>query len=454
LRDESAPTAAGPLRRVTATGNAVAVLPGEGESQEIGANRLVLSIDETGRVPQRLEADGNVTALADGQRVTAATLAADVAEIEGELQLVGLIAKTDVVIEATGEEPMRAEGQLLMSGGGVDPQWRLTGGDAGTIMVRRGADVLTAETATFRPSDESADLAGPGTLVSVMPMTQPDGTSRQVPVTIRWQNGASYEPAARRIDIRGPLTAEGQRSDGETITATAQNAEVRLGPPSAGDDLAADVEQVILRGEVDLGLVERDEHQALLRRMNLLAEEIRMSPTTQALLVPGAGRMLYEDRRPSPEGGIEPADAQQALGDFRGIAGMRWQGRLTYDDAGGLVVQDEVQVRAQPADGEGERFTLAADRVTGTVAGGEGQALQIAAGTAEGNVDFTAPDLQFRHGDIAYDAATGILTAVGRSGLPIRLTGAATASGTADRLAYNTITGELQLRNVAGGGGR
>ena len=347
-------------------------------------------------------------------------------------------------------------------GGGDQQRWRLVGEP---VRVTRGGDVLTGRSVTFDPATEAADLEGPGTLDAVAEVEGESGPAR-VPVRVTWEQGAAYDPAEGRIDLAGPITAVAERDAATTYAAEADAAQVFLADAPAGG--AADVgrpqvERIELSGQVDLNLTERagDNGEPVLR-MHLLSEAVAFDAAAGRMLVPGPGQILYDDRRPAPEPAADAGDAgagvAQKLGDFRGVAGLRWDEKLEAAEAGEFEVVGNARVAARPAEGVaaargvGERFNVRADRLSGTTARGPGRAMQLASAAAEGGVDFTSADVRFTGDAASYDAQTG--TVVARQppgGRPLEVF---TGDGrvTAGLMVYDTQTGQVRLRDVVGRG--
>ena len=430
-------------------------------------------------VPRRVEAVGGVKAITDTETLIAGAFSADVVELTGEdggttYELANVVGQDGVEVvrrpdgAEEGDELRAVSDVLLGRGSGDSREWRLTGLEGAPVELRRGADVLTVSSITYAPATGEATLPGAGTATLMIPPPGGGGAAddgqgqavAEVPLAVEWQGGARAFKDGR-VEIRGPLTAESRERTEQglsVLTAEAESAEIVPMPEGEGDDGSelGGAQELVLRGAVDVNAVLTDDAGDLLRRVHLLGPIVKFDARRQALSVPAAGEMLYQDFRPAVE---QDADADRTdFGSFRGTAGLRWDGSLSAELEGeGIQVRGNVQLASRRSDGpdggEGpERLKVVAEELDATLRKTGENAAELVTGSARGDVDFTSDEIAFTAGTIDYVAATRLLTATGGANRPIELSGRGGADrGQVGRLVFDVGASQIvEMKDITG----
>ncbi len=200
-------------------------------------------------------------------------------------------------------------------------------------------------------------------------------------------------------------------------------------------------ERVEASGAVRMTAEHRDATEVV-ASFDLRAERVVASPKDQSVLVPVQGRILLRELR-------EPAEDQKR--GFRGVVALGWQGQLDYDPQTRLVTaRDQVVVAAEPVDAPA--FRLESDTLSATLT--DAEPAQFAGATAAGNVRLTSTSTTMEAGRVEFSAETGLATATGDAGRPVRLFDESGKPAGQFRLAvYDVQTGRIvRVEDLVAGG--
>ena len=207
---------------------------------------------------------------------------------------------------------------------------------------------------------------------------------------------------------------------------------------------------------------------AILRRMNLFAPSLLYEPETKHMVVPVAGRMLYEDRRGGPATApAQPATApaQQANNsqlNLRGATAFEWQKDFIYDDAAhqatmsgdvdvvhkGTGPTDSYRMHAQRVVAEMMPSAATNPSATSQPSPDEAKLKNL---IADGGVTFASANLQFIADRVEYDPQTQILIARGTERAPATLLDSnGLSQNTFTELRYDVRTDRLEMSGSRG----
>jgi hypothetical protein len=216
--------------------------------------------------------------------------------------------------------------------------------------------------------------------------------------------------------------------------------------------------EITLQGDAEMSSTATAEDGALQRRIHLLADEMRYGLSPARLVVPGRGRMLYEDYRGSaaPVAGEAP---RAAVGDARGATAFEWQRELVFDQDQQVATMSGDVVIAHRAVGEQEiTFRLQAPLVRADLqqppAAEDGPAARLSLHrlSAQDGVRFSARTVEFDADSLGYMPAEDLVIARGSERHPASLLDAQGFSrGSFEELRYNTATEHVEIRGPAGG---
>jgi hypothetical protein len=288
-----------------------------------------------------------------------------------------------------------------------------------------------------------------------------------IEVRTRSDDGAENVATATRIELTLIDEAKVRSSTNPKPAASTQPAAEKDRDRSAIQSLAGDdtflankaVEKTRLIDNVELKSVLNDANGQVLRRTHLFAPEVIYDQPLQALTIPHAGRMLYEDRREAPAG------EQPQPGDFenmRGATAFQWSRELIYNDVSlRAVMTGDVLVVHQASDksasyrltsesvsAEFDRAEVASTRPTGETISPISSSLRLSRVTADGNVRFVSEGLQFEASTVTYDPVNDLLVARGRDRVPaVLLDEQGVSKGTFSELTYNLRTEQIAMKD-------
>jgi hypothetical protein len=331
---------------------------------------------------------------------------------------------------------------------------------------------VSATRIEYRKAEGTARLSGPGTVVAAGTALGSQGT---VPFTVTFSDHALFEEAKDRITVLGDIRVESTDRDGALATATGKTLTISLDPqaranggavPAGRDPLigARRFTGLTLAGDVKIEQVLGDGSGALVRQFTLLSDSVNYL-ADGGFSVPGAGRLLFVDRRLAPA--QQPVRGQDRMPTGRGTTAMKWSDSLSYSPAARrLDFKGQVAFAHQPVEGRAggdggaggagvkgdeEPLRLFADTLSAFLAPGSAAAAPLAGDTAqldritaEGNLIFTGRGLSVRAHTLEFLTAQQILTAAGRDRQPVEIDDPSGAgAGTADSVRLNLKTGQI-----------
>lgn len=380
------------LQRVTATGDgevlAEAVSPrevlsgsgvaaGSGEAfDRIAAMELTVLFEPTGAdaavSPRLASALGQVRGSWDGNTVEGAYAEAIFSERSGsggsdaiEVDRVMIESGDGGEVVLASADGWRATGRRATAVGGGRSA-TIVGSPASVVfMDAEGGQALTGPNIELRQAARTVVVNGPGTASMA---TAGELATAYARMQVSWRDTLVYDDAAGRAEALGGVVAvgswppdgegrserhicEGQRAVLRITPAADDSSGLEAGGAGGGErrlmavELSGEGEPV---AEADWArvetrrFVEPGAESAGERRLELLVElagsVLRSDMREGTLDVPGAGRLVIEDRR---------GDASQSVG---ALSRFRWAGGLALDaDAGRSVMNDSVSLLHRPA---------------------------------------------------------------------------------------------------------
>jgi lipopolysaccharide export system protein LptA len=331
-----------------------------------------------------------------------------------------------------------------------------------------GTSTLTGPHIRYEQASQRAAVQGPGTLALVV-RDDPDRPAR--PVNAAWESSLSYDGLANRAELTGSASVGAPAADGSKQLASADRIIIELadapadapprpttaaarvdggaaaaaaakagaaGAPGADHfDLAGNkvIRRITLAGNAQVQSTLDGQRAGELRRIHLLAPEVRYDVESKRAEVPSAGRLLVQDTLP-------PRDDAQAgnrmLGNFRGATAFQWARDLVFDQAENrmtmsgdvLIVHEDpartdqtfrleaAQVRADMIDDAPARKADTGDAPRALFGPSE---LHLRSLSATGDIRLAAPQIQIEAQDVTYDAQRELLTARGSERQPVEL---------------------------------
>jgi hypothetical protein len=293
-----------------------------------------------------------------------------------------------------------------------------------------------------------------------------------------WTTELIADTNANHAEITGNVVATSKEDDGTTTVARGQKLLMELaskrptsrpsmknslGIAMTGGSAVGGIRTFTLEQDVEVNSTLLGADGTIQRRISLFAPSLTYSLTDKRMLIPTAGRMLYQDERPPPA--TQPADATKPggeLGDTRGATAFEWQKSFTYDstDRRATMTGDVVVVHQAPG-ATAPTYRLNSQRVVAEMlpppttrpshqpaAGGEftGGGAKVKRLTADGGVAFASSRLQFSSDSIEFDPQAHQLVARGTDRVPATLLDESGLSrGTFAEMYYDTKTDQMKL---------
>lgn len=211
----------------------------------------------------------------------------------------------------------------------------------------------------FGEGEASYDLAGasPG---------ETPGSLDYERVTMRWSNAMSYDDSTGRAELSGNASLVATAGDSLRDTARGERIVAVLAPDRGMGSGERRLVSATLRSAFHEGVSDaRSEIESrryapgpngspvLTQLVYLSGDEVRVDGVAETLLVPGAGRLLIEDRRES-----------SGTGGSRGTTLFEWDGSLLAQRrAGDATLDRNVRVRHLPID-EAHTIELESERMS------------------------------------------------------------------------------------------
>jgi lipopolysaccharide export system protein LptA len=432
--------------------------------------------------PHKIIADGNVRTFDDDGELTAGHLEATLAPTTQPTdppRVESVLVQQDVLLKWK-QGGGRAD-LLTATAEGDDYNIRLQGEPAASI--GNDESTLTGRIINVRPGRQTVEVVGAG---SVNFPLRESAQAKPTRVDVTWEHELNFDGKSDSADIKGNVVIANEGSDGARNSASGQRLTLVLmddpkaatrpvkpatqprDPLTGGFEALANktVRKGTLDGQTELQTVLADANGALMRRFHLFAPSVVLDMESGSYVVPQAGRALYEDLRPTTQPTSAPAASP--LGDLSGATAIQWSGKVEFDQASNrlrLLGSDDgdVAIVHQGLAGGSEPFRLDARQITVDFHGEAPDAakpgnqlmpsissMQFKLATAEGNVHFTARQIQFDAEQISYDPSLELITARGSDGAPVQVYDSnGTSAGSFLEVSWETRTQRIKhVRNV------
>ena len=472
-----------------------------GNDQTIRCDDLMVAVAPAGNAklsPKTVVADGNVIATSADEELRCGHLTVALASVAnpearqdgkpragtgvwggGEFEIQSVTAQDDVKL-ATRDGRSAAAQQVHVTLTAEGNVAELLGQPA---TLSDGRSTLIGPHIKYEQGPQRASVQGPGTLALVV-RDNADQPAR--PVNAAWESSLSYDGLANRAELTGGASVAAPAADGSKQRASADRIIVEFTDapqpataPAAVNgannataarvdyfDLAGDkvMRRITLAGNAQVQSTLDGQRDGELRRIHLLAPEVRYDVEAKRAEVPVSGRMLVQDTLP-----VRDAETgNRMLGNFRGATAFQWAKDLVFDQAENrmtmsgnvLIVHEDparddqsfrleaAQVRAEMIDDAPAR--KADTRADATDALFGPSELHLRSLSASGDIRLTAPQIQIEAQDVTYDAAAELLTARGSERQPVELYNASGVSrGSFQEVVWDARAEQIQrMREV------
>lgn len=474
------------LAGVAAGGGVSAKLIDEqGRTQAIECRTLELATDSPapGQVRARsLRAEGGVRIDSPAQQLSAGMLDVAFRDVPPDAK-----SKPSLLPAGEGQEVatlLAQEGVKLRSpdGGAIDAdrvalteesgrRWLTLTGEPARIGDAKGA--LSAGQIRVDAESGDATVVGGGSFDTVLASDDPQ---RRQPAKVTWKNDLKFVAAENVASADGGVEILADQAEGTRLRGTAQRLQLTFAPETArpADATVAapplagrQMTDAMLLGDVQLAGVRQDPSGggtggALLQRVHLFSDRLSYQPATEQIVIPSAGRMLVEDRRPAEPSPDGRGAGAFGLGSARGATAFQWSDKLTFaagqdrvDMAGDVLVVhrpdgDEArEVRVQ-ADTVAAELAASAGRSQGDLAtpAAPAQPSPVRRVAAAGNVRVTTGKLEFLANEIEFRPPDDTLIAKGTDRAPaVLLDEQGLSRGSFREMWLNPRTQESHLRD-------
>ncbi|MFM9959232.1 MAG: hypothetical protein ACKVZJ_14300 [Phycisphaerales bacterium] len=313
---------------------------------------------------------------------------------------------------------------------------------------------LTAERINLDGAARTVIVPGPG----VARYRADTGTSRQS-LGVEWLRGMTYNEGTGVATIEGRVVALGERDEHDFYKATADRATLRLSNAAGKSTLD---EITLERTGVDAGGANFVEVEArrikpgtraapeLEGLVNLRAPALTVLPQAKAMKIPGAGRIILDDRR---EGATPDPNQSAAFEDLRGKSVVEWTGSLdTLQPSGTLRVEQGVRVRHLPPGASEAMLLEAATLALDLVWPGDGDTNQqprLSRLSADGGVFVKHTRARLVGSALSFDSTANQVLVAGSPERPVTIEDLQTGATTnADGVRFDPATGTWEAQNV------
>jgi hypothetical protein len=383
--------------------------------------KLETGVDATGELyARRITADGNVQSADPDHQLSAGSLSVAVkpADKPGKYEVEEFEAQGDVHMNTADGATLSAD-QILADG----KQIKLIGQPA---RLTEGEQRFAGPIVQILPESQEIRVLGEGT-GRIVQTDKTRATTR--PIDMTWKQSIVLEGKSNLIRIEGGVTITTDDDEYGTITARGDRMQVSLQekPVAAGTETKTsakddsrigfaenldfvenkEVVGVTLSDNVQVNSIKLADDGSLKKRLALLAPVVTYSVTDGNAVVPGAGRMLYQD--------YVQADATDdpASPSARGDTAFAWSREMRFDELSHqATMSGDVKIVHQPENKE-DRFTLNADEVVAelspTVESDSTSGFHMRRLIARGDLTFVAADAEMSADMIEYDPETHLL---------------------------------------------
>lgn len=494
--DDKSPDADQPaLREIVAAGSVrCGIVDSRGARQEIRCDRLNAGVDRTprgGMALRTVTADGNVVASGEDSELRAGHLALALVPSSGagattraanrifgggDVELESLMAQQDVRLRTREGQSATAD-QLDVEQTRDGTIAKLLGQPAATLSD--GAGTLSGAHIKIAYDAQKLNVHGPGTL-DFDAREAPDQPAR--PVQMSWQSGLAIDGRSKQADVTGGVAIASDASDGSKQLATAERvvialadapasstqpipASARRQPGEGYDDVVRGktLRSITLIGSAQVQSVLNGADDSQIRRVHLLAPELRYDLENRRAEVPCPGRMLVQDTRQAVA-----AQSNRLLSDFRGATAFQWEKELIFDQsADQMTMSGSVLIVHQDQYKTSQSFRLEAAQVIADLlpnaerpatrpAGASGggvfgpSELKLRSLSADGDIRLTASQIELDAQSVTYDALRDLLTARGSDRVPVELyNDQGLSRGSFQEVVWNTKTEQIErMRQV------
>ncbi|MCR9215648.1 MAG: hypothetical protein NXI14_00460 [bacterium] len=429
-RDRIVPT------RASASGNAVATVNGDRLAGETIDAVLLAGEDRRTRV-QSIDASGDVTLLTrEGIDLAAHTMHAS--EETGTLTLVGYPATAGLYADASGEGASAT--------GDFTEGFSITGE---SIRFDRGPRVLTVfGGGVLSYAAENAEFGGYDT------------------GSVRWQRSMRFDDRVGSAEFVGGVTASATAMNGSEYSIEGERLALTLVSDLMDEQSrrsiseSAQANDVVLAIRLEAGvegraIAEGRQYSAGPRAVDrsletaarLTGDEIIVQRDTGRVLVPSAGRLVFEDRRPSDSDGDElPTDG-------RGTTVFDWSGSLdALQDEGRVLMSRDVKMRHRHL-GTDVLTVVETERLTATLVEGDAESAEqqyvLDGVDAEGAVLATHGESQVVADRLTYSRLTERIIASALDGNRVTFFDAETGRHIpAERVILDLVTGRWRIEQA------
>ena len=267
-------------------------------------------------------------------------------------QPTAMLAQGNAVVTDTRDaaQPLRATADTITS----DPVRRtalLTGSD---VRISQGPNVMSGTHIRLEEAGQVARVTGPGSLDF---LTDKDlngaRLSKPRPIRITWADSMDYAGTRNSAIFAGQVKLRSQsdqmdcrqmqvvfeRNEPSTKPAKTRPATTKpadRGPLAMAEYSRRRLSMILADGQVVLQTRRTDEHQSLLRRIQLACEKLVYNAGAAQVDIVGGGTMLAEDYRPPQPSGKAPAATARAGDPLSGNVespsqtAFRWDKSLVY----------------------------------------------------------------------------------------------------------------------------
>lgn len=419
------------------------------------------------------------------------------------VQVTSLIAQQGVRATSVDGQDIQCD-QLRMEPTADGPKYTIQGEVSAPARVSDGAKSLVGPLIQFYPGTQRALVHGAGSMHGSQEIGGTAGAKPTTqPIDVTWQNGLDANGKNNLITIDGGVVAKSTLDDGSVAEVSGKQMTIELvDPPTtkpariepttqkspsgfafggagagAGADMNAFRDKVFKIATIDSSPENSEVRStllandgSLLRRLHLFATKFQYEPGAKRMVVPVAGRMLYEDRRGAATKPADPTAANSPPGakmNLRGASAFEWKKDFIYDDTSRqATMSGDVDIVHRGA-GDADSYRMHAQRVVAELMPADAPAADAAhkrpsttapsdeaklkSLVADGGVTFNSSRLQFIADRVDYDPQKQLLIARGTPRAPATLIDeGGLTRGTFDVLYYDTQSGNFRTENMSG----
>jgi lipopolysaccharide export system protein LptA len=466
------------VKDLTAFGNVrCETIDQDQKKRHIDSDHLVVTTEKSADgqlVPRTLVADGHVHTFDEEQDLRSGYLYAKLApatQPSESAQVQNLFAQQNVQFafkDTTGHCD-----QLTADADGDDYDVKLVGQPNATVVSKDST--LNGPIINLQPKRQNVQVVGAGTMHGVQQQT---AQSKATPFDVAWDSELNFNGSTNLGDAASNVVVKTISADGTVNTATGDKLTMELMDepgsttkpttrPTANSNSPMDfdtgnkkqLKAMNIVGNAEVKSILSSSSGNLLRRTHLFAPLVRVEAADKKMIVPAAGRMLYEDLRATTQPSPSAAATESAspLGDMSGQTAFQWDRNLTYDQSQDRAeMVGNVIVVHQDSSGRGEPFRLDSERVvvefqpTGEKPTTQPSDAKVKAMDAEGAVQFVSRQIRFESDRMSFDTINNLLTAYGTEHQPVEIYDEnGVSSAIVQKAWWDTRTQQLGMRDIS-----